>query len=52
MERPQYKEITKEPVKTDPKSRACLMCHKPFESEWAGERVCRKCKSTETWRRG
>lgn len=36
----------------DSKARPCLMCGHTFESEWAGERVCRKCKSTETWRRG
>ncbi|MCG8563447.1 MAG: hypothetical protein MI824_26950 [Hyphomicrobiales bacterium] len=32
------------------KTRKCLMCGKPFPSEWAGERVCRKCKSSAAWR--
>lgn len=36
----------------EPKVRLCLMCRKPFESEWAGERICRKCKSTQAWRQG
>ena len=36
----------------DLKARLCLMCRKMFTSEWSGERVCRRCKSTETWRRG
>jgi len=22
----------------------------PFQSAWAGERVCRRCKATSTWR--
>jgi hypothetical protein len=34
------------------KMRACLVCKKPFESQWAGERICRSCKSTATWRSG
>jgi len=32
------------------KTRKCLLCREPFPSAWAGERVCRKCKSTSTWR--
>ncbi len=32
------------------KVRKCLLCRDPFPSAWAGERVCRKCKSTSTWR--
>lgn len=39
--------------KADPKIRKCLgECGQPFHSEWAGERVCKRCKSTEAWRRG
>jgi len=38
--------------KTDRKTRRCLMCGQPFVSEWAGERVCRSCKSTAAWRTG
>jgi hypothetical protein len=32
------------------KTRKCLICRTPFQSAWAGERVCRRCKSTSTWR--
>lgn len=34
------------------KTRRCLACQSPFPSAWAGERVCRRCKSTVTWRSG
>lgn len=34
------------------KIRKCLVCKSPFESSWAGERVCRRCKSTSAWRGG
>lgn len=52
MDRPYNKETRMEREEVDNKTRLCLMCRKQFDSEWAGERVCRKCKSTETWRRG
>lgn len=32
------------------RTRRCLMCGQSFQSEWAGERVCKKCKSTTAWR--
>ena len=32
------------------KTRRCLKCREPFVSAWAGERVCRKCKSSSNWR--
>jgi hypothetical protein len=32
------------------KTRKCLICKTAFQSAWAGERVCRRCKSTSTWR--
>jgi hypothetical protein len=35
-----------------PKLRTCLRCQSPFESTWAGERICRPCKSTHAWRSG
>ena len=35
-----------------PKTRPCLMCRDPFESSWAGERVCRRCKGRDGWRQG
>ncbi len=31
------------------KTRHCLMCREPFESSCAGERVCRRCKSSVIW---
>ena len=37
---------------TDVKNRRCLLCGDSFPSEWAGERVCRKCKATAAWRNG
>lgn len=35
-----------------PKVRACLCCGVDFESSGFGERVCRRCKSSSTWRDG
>lgn len=35
---------------TEQKTRKCLLCREFFPSAWAGERICRKCKSTSTWR--
>lgn len=32
------------------KDRVCLSCGSTFPSEWAGERVCRRCKGTNAWR--
>ena len=34
------------------KTRRCLVCTDSFLSEWAGERICRKCKSSSAWRTG
>ena len=34
------------------KTRKCLVCKAPFLSEWAGERICLKCKSSSNWRSG
>ncbi len=39
-------------VRNDPKMRNCLACRRPFESAWAGERICPKCKSSSSWRTG
>ncbi len=33
-------------------TRRYLRCSEPFESEWSGERVCRRCKGTHGWREG
>jgi hypothetical protein len=34
------------------KMRDCLICRRQFLSAWAGERICRRCKSTSAWRGG
>ncbi|MDF2235309.1 hypothetical protein P2H44_22350 [Albimonas sp. CAU 1670] len=34
------------------RTRDCLRCRTPFESEWSGERICRTCKSKQAWRSG
>jgi len=38
--------------KLEAKVRLCLMCRKDFLSEWAGTRVCPKCKNSSAWRTG
>jgi hypothetical protein len=30
--------------------RSCLKCRFRFLSEWPGERICRTCKASGTWR--
>ncbi len=35
-----------------PKLRLCLRCQNSFQSEWAGERICARCKSSSAWRSG
>jgi hypothetical protein len=35
-----------------PKERECLRCKTAFQSEWWGERICRRCKSSASWRNG
>jgi len=35
-----------------PKVRQCLRCKSRFASEWSGERVCPRCKSSNAWRSG
>jgi len=34
------------------KQRECLMCGTAFASQWSGERICGKCKSSSAWRGG
>jgi predicted RNA-binding Zn-ribbon protein involved in translation (DUF1610 family) len=34
------------------KARRCLSCEETFMSQWAGERVCPRCKQTSAWRGG
>ena len=35
-----------------PKLRKCLTCQTQFESEWSGERICKRCKSSAAWKSG
>ncbi len=35
---------------TQEEVRRCLMCAEKFVSSWAGERVCKQCKSTARWK--
>ena len=48
--KPEYEEDVRRD--DERKTRKCLMCRVEFLSEWAGERICRKCKSSKNWRRG
>ncbi len=32
--------------------RLCLKFREEFSSQWAGERVCKTCKSRDEWRTG
>lgn len=34
------------------KTRRCLSCEGDFVSAWAGERICKKCRSSSKWRQG
>jgi hypothetical protein len=34
------------------KRRTCLRCKIVFDSEWSGERICRRCKNSTSWRNG
>ena len=50
---PHYSKLKPEPEREhDPKVRNCLSCLCPFTSEWAGERICPKCKHSSSWRMG
>lgn len=40
------------PAGDRPKSRPCLRCRTEFPSEWSGERICPRCKKTESWKNG
>jgi hypothetical protein len=49
MRRPAAQELERS---AEEKIRKCLICRSPFPSAWAGERVCRRCKASSTWRSG
>jgi hypothetical protein len=34
------------------RQRTCLGCKAIFDSAWAGERICQRCKETTVWRSG
>lgn len=51
-EPPELETPTGRPAGDVPKLRQCLRCSAEFESEWSGERICRRCKSSATWRSG
>jgi hypothetical protein len=34
------------------RERKCLMCSREFRSEWAGNRVCKKCRTSSAWKEG
>ena len=38
--------------KADVKVRRCLSCEATFDSQWAGERICPRCKHSSAWRAG
>ena len=40
------------PESGERKPRKCLMCRSTFSSSWAGDRVCKSCKGTNSWREG
>lgn len=41
-----------QPDKDTTITRKCLRCSTEFQSEWSGERVCRRCKGSNAWRSG
>lgn len=52
LKTPETKTPDPETPEHEVKVRRCLMCERSFESGWVGERICRKCKSTSTWKSG
>ena len=44
--------LKKETPNPDEKDRKCLLCGDQFLSSWAGNRVCKKCRSSARWRNG
>ena len=52
MKQNSYSNAPKTSDATSKKTRRCLSCGNPFESEWVGNRVCKKCKDTTAWKSG
>jgi hypothetical protein len=44
FDQPPYRETVRR------KPRTCLCCAQAFDSAWAGERICVRCKGSSTWR--
>ncbi len=51
-DRPALDTPPERPRDDGPKLRQCLRCSAEFESEWSGERICRRCKGSASWRTG
>ena len=49
---PAQDETEEQPFRGVPKLRRCLRCQVSFNSEWAGERICTRCKNSNAWRSG
>ena len=45
-------ETTRTPHEDAPRVRPCLRCRAEFRSEGFGDRICRRCKSRQSWRDG
>ena len=46
-------DIVIEPTqRREQKRRVCLRCQDKFQSEWAGDRICPRCKQSSAWRAG
>lgn len=39
-------------TKNTSKPRTCMMCKTAFDSYWAGERICKRCRSSAAWKEG
>lgn len=52
MSAPPSPDEPESPPGTEPKLRQCLRCQETFRSEWAGERICSRCKQSAAWRMG
>jgi hypothetical protein len=46
------KHIVEPAQKLVPKRRRCLRCRDKFDSDWAGDRICPRCKQSSAWRAG
>ena len=52
IDAPEVEEFDAPQHRGKPQSRHCLRCRGAFHSEWAGERICARCKGTAAWRKG